>query len=101
MLYFRLPHRREAKTMSQCSPMTAPTKILVVDDSPADRDLFRRLLRAPGATRPFDFLAGEHGQAGLDEFRRSRPDCVLLDLNLPDVDGLELLRSILREPDPC
>ncbi len=87
--------------MTQVVPVSPATSILVVDDSPVDRDLFRRLLRRQDGTRSFDCLEGEHGRAGLDQFRRARPDCVLLDLNLPDIDGLELLRSILREPDPC
>src|SRR3954451_15003646 len=81
--------------------MASPTRVLVIDDSPVDRDLFRRLLRGRNGTRSFDCLEGEHGRAGLDQFLRSRPDCILLDLNLPDIEGLELLRSILREPDPC
>jgi two-component system cell cycle sensor histidine kinase/response regulator CckA len=87
--------------MAQVSPIPSATSILVIDDSPVDRDLFRRLLRRPGGTRSFWCLEGEHGRAGLEQFRRARPDCVLLDLNLPDIDGLDLLRRILREPDPC
>ena len=87
--------------MTQVLPISPATSILVIDDNPIDRDLFRRLLRRQNGTRSFCCLEGEHGRAGLDQFRRARPDCVLLDLNLPDIDGLELLRSILREPDPC
>ena len=87
--------------MSQGAAMSTPARILVVDDNPVDRDLFRRLLRRQCGTRSFECLEGDHGRAGLDQFRRERPDCVLLDLNLPDIDGLELLRSILREKDPC
>jgi CheY-like chemotaxis protein len=74
--------------MAQVSPISSATSILVIDDNPVDRDLFRRLLRRPGGTRSFWCLEGEHGRAGLEQFRRARPDCVLLDLNLPDIDGL-------------
>ena len=81
--------------------MPARTSILIIDDSPIDRDLFRRLLQRRNGTLSFDWIEEEHGRAGLDQFRGAHPDCVLLDLNLPDMDGLEVLRSILQEPDPC
>ena len=75
--------------------MNPRRSILIIDDSPVDRDLFRRLAKG------FAWREGETGRAGLAQMRSSRPDCVLLDLNLPDMDGLDLLREILREPDPC
>ncbi len=79
----------------------APTRILVIDDNAIDRDLFRRFLQHQNGTRRFECVESEHGRAGLEQFRRARPACVLLDLNLPDIDGLELLESILREQDSC
>ncbi|HLK67013.1 MAG TPA: response regulator [Bryobacteraceae bacterium] len=81
--------------------MSTPASVLIIDDSPVDRDLFRRLLRNQHGSRSFDCFEEAHAIAGLDQIRRRRPDCVLLDLNLPDMDGLELLRSILKDPDPC
>jgi len=83
--------------------MSSPIRVLIIEDSSIDRDLFRRLLKnpRPGEASGWECVEGEHGRAGLDLFRSVRPDCVLLDLHLPDVDGVELLRSILREPDPC
>jgi PAS domain S-box-containing protein len=75
-----------------------PIRVLVIDDSPIDRDLFRRLLLERNGARPFECIEGDRGRAGLEQFRRVRPSCVLLDLNLPDIDGLELLRSISGEP---
>ncbi len=75
-----------------------PIRVLVIDDSSIDRDLFRRLLLERTGARPFECVEGDRGRAGLEQFRRVRPSCVLLDLNLPDIDGLELLRSITGEP---
>jgi PAS domain S-box-containing protein len=75
---------------------SSPLRVLVIDDSAADRDLFRRFLERQNSS--FQCVEGEHGRAGLEQFRRVHPACVLLDLNLPDVDGMELLRSISREP---
>ncbi len=77
------------------------TRILVIDDNPIDRDLFRRLLRQSGGTTSFESVEGENGRAGLEQFRRSQPQVVLLDLNLPDLDGMDLLRSILAEDGAC
>ncbi|HTS31213.1 MAG TPA: response regulator [Bryobacteraceae bacterium] len=81
--------------------MSSTASVLIIDDSAVDRDLFRRQLRSQAGTRSFHCLEEARARAGLDQIRRARPDCVLLDLNLPDMDGLDLLRSILQDPDPC
>ncbi len=62
-------------------------RILSVDDEPAIRRLLRAALERGG------HVASEAGTArgALDEARRNRPDLVLLDLGLPDRDGLELI----------
>lgn len=80
-----------------------PVRILIIEDNPIDRDLCKRMLRVAQqrSAGVFECVEGEHGRAGLEEYRRVRPDCVMLDLHLPDIDGLELLRSILSEPDAC
>ena len=79
---------------------TGTTRVLIIDDNPIDRDIFRRLLQNQQA-HAFRCIEGEHGRAGLEQYRRERPDCVILDLNLPDIDGLDLLKSFLAEPDSC
>jgi two-component system cell cycle sensor histidine kinase/response regulator CckA len=58
-------------------------------------------LRRGVGIAPVECFEVEQGRAGLEQFRSVHPDCVLLDLNLPDIDGLDLLRSILREPNAC
>ncbi|MGH3681969.1 MAG: response regulator transcription factor, partial [Natronosporangium sp.] len=66
--------------------------VLVVDDDPTVSDVVSRYLERAGyrVTRAAD------GAAALAEFRRHRPDLVLLDLMLPGIDGLEVCRR-LRE----
>lgn len=74
--------------------------ILIVDDSPEDRETYRRLVAADrgGEVR---FLEAETGEEGLRAAVRERPDCVLLDYRLPDLDGLEFLRRLrLATPAP-
>ena len=69
--------------------MSAPVKILVVDDEPPIRKLLRTGLGAQG----YEVLDAPNGKAAL-ELLAKKPDLVILDLGLPDIDGLELLRRI-------
>jgi two-component system, OmpR family, KDP operon response regulator KdpE len=70
--------------------MTAPShKILVIDDEPP----IRKLLRMGLASQGYDVLDAPSGKAAL-ELLADGPDLVILDLGLPDVDGLELLRTL-------
>jgi two-component system KDP operon response regulator KdpE len=67
----------------------APLKILVIDDEPP----IRKLLRMGLSTQGYDILDAPNGKAGL-ELLSQNPDLVILDLGLPDIQGLELLRMI-------
>jgi two-component system, OmpR family, KDP operon response regulator KdpE len=69
--------------------MSAPVKILVVDDEPP----IRKLLRTGLDTQGYEVLQAPNGKAALEQLA-SKPDLVILDLGLPDVDGLELLKKI-------
>ncbi len=67
---------------------TAP-KVLVIDDEPP----IRKLLRMGFSTEGYDTLEAANGRAGL-ELLAENPDLVILDLGLPDVQGLDLLQMI-------
>ena len=71
------------------------TKILVIDDEQGIRDLLDTLLRRKG----YDVVLAESGRQGLDLFRRERPDVIVLDLKMPEMDGLTVLRQI-KNLDP-
>jgi two-component system, OmpR family, KDP operon response regulator KdpE len=67
----------------------APLKVLVIDDEPP----IRKLLRMGLSTQGYEILDAPNGKAGLEMLDRN-PDLVILDLGLPDIRGLELLRMI-------
>lgn len=69
--------------------------ILAVDDDETIRELLSTVLRRKG----HHVFTADHGQKGIDVFRRERPHVTILDFEMPDMDGLAVLRQI-REIDP-
>ncbi len=69
--------------------------ILVVEDEPKIAKLARDYLERGG----YRVLAAGDGATALAAFRRDQPDLVVLDLNLPGMDGLDVCRAIRRESD--
>ena len=68
-------------------------RILLVEDDPSIREVAAMGLRASG----FTVSTASDGAEGLERWRTDRPDLVLLDVMLPRLDGLEVLRAIRRE----
>ncbi len=69
---------------------------LVVDDSRVVRKVARRILEAHG----FDVAEAENGQQALAACRLQMPDCVLLDWNMPVMNGLDFLKQLRAEYGP-
>jgi signal transduction histidine kinase len=68
--------------------------VLIVDDSPADRALFRTLLARDG----YEVHEVATGGEALARAREIRPHVVVLDVNLPDTDGHEVCRTLRADP---
>ena len=68
---------------------------LIVDDSSVIRKVARRILEG----LDFEISEAEDGEQALDVCRRHMPDAVLLDWNMPRMDGYEFLRALRRMPD--
>jgi two-component system, OmpR family, response regulator MprA len=68
-------------------------RLLVVDDDRALRDVLRRALTLAG----YDVRLAESGASALSDVASSAPDAVVLDVGLPDIDGLEVCRLLRRE----
>jgi DNA-binding NarL/FixJ family response regulator len=72
-----------------------PATVLIVDDHAGFRLSARRILEVDG----YEIVGeAEDGRSAIEAARRLEPDIVLLDLNLPDLDGFEVAREIAREP---
>ena len=69
---------------------------LVVDDSRVVRKVARRILESHG----FTVEEAEDGQIALEACRRAMPGCVLLDWNMPVMNGLEFLKALREEFGP-
>lgn len=70
------------------------TKILLVEDNEMNRDMLsRRLLR-----RDFEVRIAENGVQALTEAATYRPDLILMDMSLPEIDGWEATRRLKADP---
>jgi sigma-B regulation protein RsbU (phosphoserine phosphatase) len=69
--------------------------VLIVDDSPVNLQVLLRTLHGSGHR----ILAARNGQMALEIARRARPDLMLLDVMMPEIDGFEVCRTIKSDPE--
>jgi putative two-component system response regulator len=74
---------------------TWPARILIADDEPVARRLLRRVLEPAG----YEVLESASGKEALACARSDRPDLLILDIDMPDMDGIEVCRAIKSDPD--
>jgi two-component system cell cycle response regulator len=73
-------------------------KVLIVDDVPDTLEIIQRLLRYDG----YDVIIASTGEAGVKMVEEEKPDVVLMDINLPGIDGTEALKRIrIINPIQC
>src|SRR5579872_2943412 len=70
------------------------SKILIVDDAPAGREAMAKWLQKEG----FETYTARNGAEGLVRLKEAKPDLILLDHMMPEVDGLTFLAGIRRFP---
>jgi two-component system OmpR family response regulator len=92
----------QAARAGQLAPMQraggSPIRVLVVDDEPSLAELLASVLRYEG----WEIMTAGDGAAAVRTAREFRPDAVVLDIMLPDFDGLEVLRRIRQDsPQVC
>ena len=69
-------------------------KILLVDDDLKNSMLLKRFIEADG----YEVIYANNGKVGLEMYRNENPDLILLDINMPELDGFEMAR-IIRQSD--
>jgi two-component system response regulator AlgR len=73
-------------------------RVLIVDDEPPARELLRSMLKE---IEGFEVAAeAENGRRALEIYDSLQPDIVLLDVRMPDIDGLEVARQLATLPEP-
>ena len=69
--------------------------ILIVDDSPTELHMFKDMLEKNG----YGTLVADSGEEGLRQAKTSRPDCILMDVVMPGMNGFQATRKLTQDPD--
>ena len=82
-----LKYREEAPAVTE--------KILVVDDSDDTREMMAKLLELES----FTVVTAEDGCIGLDVAAMERPDLIITDINMPNLNGIEMIKMLRKQPE--
>ncbi|MDJ0940844.1 MAG: response regulator [Woeseiaceae bacterium] len=67
--------------------------ILIIDDSPTELHLFQNMLEKNG----FDTLVADSGEEGVRQAKASKPDCILMDVVMPGMNGFQATRKLSKD----
>ena len=68
--------------------------VLIIDDSPTELHLFQNMLEKNG----FDTLVADNGEEGIKQAVSSHPDCILMDIVMPGMNGFRATRKLSQDP---
>ncbi len=74
--------------------VTIPKKIVVIEDEKYIMDMYKEIMEESG----FNVRAAQNGESGLAVIEEFKPDLIMLDLMLPGIDGMEVLRVVRKDP---
>lgn len=86
---------REEKVQSDQERLQAMTVVLIVEDNPINRDVLGRRLERRG----YNIRFAEDGPSGVRTAKDLKPDVILMDIGLGEMDGWEATRRIKADPD--
>jgi threonine synthase len=89
------PQEGLLSALNNVTPNRFP-RVVVVDDTPEARRLIRRILQSQG---DFEISEATNGREAIELVTRERPDLVILDLMMPEVDGFAVLDSLRSQPE--
>jgi threonine synthase len=89
------PQEGLLSALNNVTPNRFP-RVVVVDDTPEARRLIRRILQSQG---DFEISEATNGREALELVAKERPDLVILDLMMPEVDGFAVLDSLRSQPE--
>ena len=69
--------------------------VLIIDDSPTELHLFQSMLEKAG----FDTLVADSGEEGIRQAVTARPDCILMDVVMPGMNGFQATRKLTQDSD--
>jgi two-component system, OmpR family, phosphate regulon response regulator PhoB len=75
--------------------MSSGRTVLVVDDNP---DLLFLVAESLGKLGHFTVVTADNGSEGLERYYQTRPDCVIIDVKMPGLDGYQLVRALRGDP---
>jgi len=68
--------------------------VLIIDDSPTELHLFQNMLEKAG----YETLVADSGEEGIKAAATSRPDCILMDVVMPGMNGFQATRRLTKDP---
>lgn len=84
-------------TMTTQETLRSPATIMIVDDEPRACQLFEKILREEG----YRVVTATSGQLALELVSEARPQLILLDIVMPEMDGLATLKELRRQRYSC
>ncbi len=69
--------------------------VLIIDDSPTELHLFQKTLEKAG----FETIVADSGEDGISAAKNAHPDCILMDVVMPGMNGFQATRKLTQDPD--
>jgi CheY-like chemotaxis protein len=90
------PHGAVKRLPSGQPPQLGACRVLLAEDTQTNRQLYRKCLR----DQPIELVEAENGRAAVEMCVKLQPEIVLMDMSMPELDGISATREIRGQPIP-